>query len=255
MAFEGDNPFYFGSGSNQNQFTMPSYESGTDWNIPETQFQYEPPTNQSYMDNVSSGNLWDRINFNPQTRPGMDNIFNAGAGALGLLQTGLALKDQEDQRKDYRRAESFLRGQMNPNQQVFEQRIMSMLDNPSGYLTDPVDNSMAQEATTAAERMAAKQGRPGMSMDDLKRIQAIKRGSYDSRLKSLIDLYGSARANNTGVASALSSLMQRRPSGSAAPIMSGLSSLYSAGRDIAADSGMATSARQPANNSFSSLKW
>ncbi len=247
-----DNPFYFGM-DNGNDFNMPSYESGSDWQIPESQFQYEAPTNMQASD-FSQGNLWDRLNFNTNTPKGMDNWFNAGAGGLGLLQTALQLKDQEDQKKDFRRAEGIIRGQMNPNQQLFEQRIMSMMDNPAGYLNDPVDNTMAQEATTAAERMAAKQGRPGMSLDDLRRIQAIKRGSYDNRLKTLVDLYGQARANNQGVASALANLQQRRPSGSAAPIMSGLSALYSAGRNIATDSGITSDVRQPENTRFSTLR-
>ncbi len=247
-----DNPFYWGNEGAENN-SMPSYESGSDWQIPESQFQYEAPTNMQASD-FSQGNLWDRLNFNTNTPKGMDNWFNAGAGGLGLLQTALQLKDQEDQKKDFRRAEGIIRGQMNPNQQLFEQRIMSMMDNPAGYLNDPVDNTMAQEATTAAERMAAKQGRPGMSLDDLRRIQAIKRGSYDNRLKTLVDLYGQARANNSGVASALANLQQRRPSGSATPIIGGLGALYSAGRNIAADSGIASDVRQPADDRFATLR-
>lgn len=255
-----DNPFYFGADLDQNAFNMPSYESGTDWNIPESQFNYTPMDNNSYLSGMSSPapadtSLWDRINFNPSNRKGMDNLFNAGAGALGLLQTGLALKDQEDAKKDYRRTESLIRGQIDPNQQLFQQRIMSMIDNPSGYLNDPVDSNMAAEATSAAERMAAKQGRPGMSMDDLKRIQALKQSSYQNRLRSLIDLFNASRANNAGVYSALGSLASRRPTaGSAAPIMGGLSALYSAGRNIAADSGLASDVRQPANTRYSTLR-
>jgi hypothetical protein len=206
---------------------------------------YQEGANQARPDDISGMSLWDRINFDPNNKVGVDNLFRLGDIGVAGLGAGLQMRDNRNAQKAQERALQYMQSQMNPNANLFSQRLTGMLDNPAGYLNDPVDNEMASQATEGAMRMANRRGSSTLSRDDMLNIQKIKQGSYQQRLKQLSDLYNSANSQNANVSNTMANIMSKAPAGNAQALSSVLGQLYSSGRDIAASSGVASGARQP----------
>lgn len=206
------------------------------------------PAQPSWFDRL--GSSVSNLNFDPSSQKGMDNIFRAGQIGVGGLGAMLQMRENEKARKQQQAAIDYIKSQANPNAQLFQQRLMSMIDNPQGYLNDPVDTAMSQQAGEAAMRSANRQGRSGLTRDDMLGIQKVRQGSYQTRLKTLTDLYSEAQRGNIAAANAIGQISGQRVGGDTSAVMGALKGLFEGGRQIAGSSGIGSTMQQPRNYNY-----
>jgi hypothetical protein len=191
---------------------------------------FAPRETPGFFDNLQSG--LSRMNFDPSNREGMANVMRGGQAGVGLLGTYLQMQENKKARQAQENALQFMKSQMNPQVDEWGNTIKGMMNNPSGYLGDPVDQANSQGATDAAMRTANRQGRSGLNRDEMLGIQNVRQKSYQDRMRQLIDLYGKGITNNQAAASAMGNIMSRAPQGDTKAMMSGIGGLFEAGRDI-----------------------
>lgn len=192
--------------------------------------QYQEP---GFIDRL--GSSLGKMNFDPSSRTGMDNIFRAGQGGVGLLDAYLRSRDNKKAQQAQANAIQYMQSQMgNP----FEAQLTGMLENPSGYLNDPVDSAMTARAEEGALRARTKAGRSGLGYEDQLNLQGLRQRSYQNRLQTLAQLYQQARSGNQAAASTIAQIMSKAPPGNANAITGGLGAVFGAGKDIARSSNL-----------------
>lgn len=248
-------------------FQMPTMNQNVGANLVPNNAGYQPAPNYeafspSTSDSMSGyneqqpgwidrfGSSMRNLNFDPSSKVGMDNIFRAGQGGVGLLDTFLRVQENRKAQKAQENALAYMQSQMgNP----FEERLTGMIDNPSGYLNDPVDSAMTARAEEGALRARTKAGRSGLGYEDQLNLQGLRQKSYQNRLQTLAQLYSQARAGNQAAASTIAQIMRAAPPGNANAITGGLGAVFGAGRDIAASSGVASNLQPTRNTNYDLL--
>lgn len=178
---------------------------------------------------------WRNVDLDPSSKTGMDNLFRVGQAGVGGLGAFLQMQENKKAREAQANALQFMQSQMgNP----FEGQLRSMIDNPSGYLNDPVDQAMTARAEESALRARTKAGRSGLGYEDQLNLQGLRQKSYQNRLQTLANLFQQARQGNQAAASTIAQIMSKAPQGNFKPIIGGLGAVFGAGKDIAYKSGI-----------------
>jgi hypothetical protein len=247
------------------QFQLPTMNQNWGTNLTPRQDAFTPastkdftPAPEQYVPNFTTPDNYQpepsglsRM-FNPNTQGGVDNMFRAGNVGVAGLSALLQSRDNRRALDERNQAASRLMSMQDPNAQMWGSQIQQMINSPAGYLNDPVDSAMAARGEEAARRQAQLSGRPGLGADQLENINATKQKSYLERLKTLASLYGGASDRNARLAEGANRISSTPVAGNAGAYTGFLQALMSGGRDVAAESGMATRTRQDPNLSYMS---